>query len=170
MNRNYNCIMVGYGPIEKIEKIQESIDENDLYRDETNAYGFEREPHVTLLYGLYEDVTWDDVKKYLSPLHDYKAMLYNVSSFQNEKFDVLKMDIKSSTMLKTNKLLRDNLPHDELHPEYHPHMTIAYLKPGTGKKYEKNMLDRIIGITPTEFLYSYGNKDKYDKEIHKTLD
>ena len=160
MDRNYNCIMVGYGPIEKIEKIQESIDENDILQ-------LEKEPHITLLYGLYENVTWDDVKKYLSPLEEYKTMLYNISLFENDEFDVLKMDINSDKMIKTNKLLRDNLPHDDLHPEYHPHMTIAYLKAGTGKKYEKNMLDRIIGITPTEFLYSYGNKDT---ETHKTLD
>lgn len=165
--------MIGYDPIDKIISIQNEIDKNDLYYENGDyAYkqGLEKESHVTLLYGLYEDVTWDDVKKYLSPLHDYKAMLYNVSSFQNEKFDVLKMDIKSNAMLKTNKLLRNNLPHDELHSEYHPHMTIAYLKPGCAKKYEQKMLDRIISITPKEYMYSYGNKDKYNKEIHTTLD
>lgn len=170
---NYNCIMIGYEQIDKVLSIQNEIDKNDIYYgndDNASGYGIEKEPHITLLYGLYENVTWDDVKKYLSPLYEYKAMLYNVSSFHNENFDVLKMDIKSDKMVKTNKLLRDNLPHDDLHPEYHPHMTIAYLKPGCAKKYEQKMLDRIIGITPKEFLYSYGNKDKYDKETHKTLD
>ena len=172
MDKSYNCIMIGYEPIEKIQRIQESIDENDLYHgdnNDENEYGLEKESHITLLYGLHENVTCEDVKPYLLPLMEYKAMLYNVSSFSNEKFDVLKSDIKSSAMKKTNKLLRDNLPHDDLHDEYHPHMTIAYLKPGTAKKYEQKMLDKIITITPKEYMFSYGKDGKYDKVKFNTL-
>lgn len=169
---DYNCIMIGYGPIKEIENIQDNIDVNDVYNGEDNndnTYGIEKEPHVTLLYGLATNVTWDDVKEYLLPLNEYSTILYNLSLFENEKFDVLKMDVKSPKMDETNKALRDNLPHDELYPNYHPHLTVAYLKPGKGKKYVKQMLHKIIELTPKEYLYSYGENGKYEKEKYTKL-
>lgn len=166
MEKSYNCIMIGYKPINIINTIQENIDENDLLPGK----GLETESHITLLYGLYNNVSWDDVKSYLMPLSDYKTFVYNVSVFNNEEFDVLKMDINCDNLKKTNKLLRDNLPHDEFYPDYHPHMTIAYLKPNCGAKYAKKMLDKIITIEPIEYIFSYGNDGKYTSEKHSSIE
>lgn len=166
MEKKYNCIMIGYEPIELITKIQESIDPNDLLPEK----GLETEPHVTLLYGLHDTVLWDNVKKYLSPLSDYRSYIYNINYFSNDGFDVLKMDINCDNMQKTNKLLRNNLPHDTFYPNYIPHMTIAYLKPNCGQKYKRDMLSKIIPIEPKEYIFSYGNDGKYTSEKHSSIE
>lgn len=171
---DYNCIMIGYDSIPEIEKIQESLDKDDIYtgteeEEKEGAYGLEKEAHVTLLYGIKPEITWDDIKGYLKPLSEYKAILANLSTFENEEYDVLKIDVKCPKMHDTNKELRDNIDYVETYPDYHPHMTVAYLKKGTGKKYTKDMLDKIIEPKAKYFLYSKAGDDKYKKEKHTSL-
>jgi len=43
-------------------------------------------------------------------------------------------------------------PHTTDYPDYHPHMTIAYVKKGMGKKYAEDLKD--FSITPDKFVYS----------------
>lgn len=168
---DYNCIMIGYDSIPEIEKIQDTIKDSDIFYgiDEEESYGLEKEAHVTLLYGIKPEITWDEVKKYLKPLSEYKAILTNLSLFENEKYDVLKIDVKCPKMHETNKELRDNINYVETYPDYHPHMTVAYLKKGEGKKYTKDMLDKIIEPKAKYFLYSKASDEKYNKEKHTEL-
>lgn len=96
--------------------------------------GVEDRPHVTVLYGIHSDKANDTQKA----LRDQKAVtlhLKHASIFSNPEHDVLKMDVHSPELHKLNAHLKDHLQHTETHPEYKPHATIAYLKPGEGKKY-----------------------------------
>ena len=66
--------------------------------------------------------------------------------FTNDDYDVVKIDVSGSELHQLNKKLQV-LPHTNNYPKYQPHVTIAYVKKGQGKKY--------VGIA--EFK---------DKEIH----
>ena len=43
---------------------------------------------------------------------------------------------------------------DNAYPEYKPHITIAYVKEGTGSKY-KRTLAMPVEFVPTKLVYSY---------------
>ena len=62
-------------------------------------------------------------------------------------------------------MFEDNFENTQTFPEYHPHMTLAYVKPGTGKKYVSN-LDEPFEVTFTKGVYSWHEKDE-DGEIIK---
>lgn len=172
--REYACIMLDYNMPEFIKKIQKEIPEEELYFGEEGEkpsdYGIESDAHITILYGLNLDVKFDDIKEHLFPIKDYKTILVNVSSFNNEKFDVLKAEVKCPKATESNKSIKENFDTHDTFKAYNPHMTIAYLKKGFAKKYEKKMLDKIETLTPTNFNYSYidgkgNNKNEIAKDI-----
>lgn len=130
----YGCVMLYTDFPSQIIKLQDTIDPNDV-----QSPGIEHEPHCTLLYGLHAGVTIDQVE---SIVHDFKfsdLKAFNPSLFENPEFDVFKYDIGYPTrggsfLHQCNERLK-KLPHTSSYPDYHPHMTIAYLQPGKGKKY-----------------------------------
>jgi 2'-5' RNA ligase len=149
----YGCAML-YFDFPEINKVHEAIDPNDLYEEEEDrTYGIEEEPHTTLLYGLHEEVSTEDVKTIVDKFEFGTCKIYNASLFENEKYDVLKFDVKGENLKECNKEL-SKLPHTTNFPDYHPHMTIAYLKPGKGKKYTEILKDQEFELMPTYAIYS----------------
>lgn len=171
--RDYACIMLDYEQPEFIKEIQKSIPEEEVYfgeneeEKEKNMYGIEDEAHITICYGLENEVKFEDFKKYLFPLSNYKTILVNISTFKNEKFDVLKVDARCPKAAESNKSIMDNFEVHTDFKEFHPHMTIAYMKKGFADKYTKDMLDKIDTLIPTDFNYSYTEKGEDKNEFHK---
>ena len=158
----YGCAML-YFNFPEIDKIQNAINPTHLYIEDTNGgYGFEDEPHTTFLYGLHNNVSVDDVKGILSQFIYGECKAFNPSLFENEKFDVLKFDVNGPNLHETNTEL-SKLPHTTSYPEYHPHLTIAYLKPGMGKQYietlNKNKANE-FRLVPQYAIYSEPNGTK----------
>lgn len=135
---DYGCVMVDLNVDKNTWKdFQDKVDDDDIYHEEGNAgYGREMEPHVTILYGIHADVPDKEVEDMIDAITKPTIELQKVSSFDNEKFDVLKFDIESEDLNRLNKLFKE-LPHTSTYPDYHPHATICYLKPGLAKKYIK---------------------------------
>lgn len=157
---SYGCIM-GYfnDDVNNLYKEYFTIDEDDIYNNEEDEYGLEIEPHVTLLYGLHEDVIEDEVIMLLQLFKELEVSFDSISLFENEKFDVLKWDIGAEKLSIINDILKKQFDHTETFPDYHPHCTIAYLKPGTGKKYITEINDPIT--KPIEhYVYSMANGKK----------
>lgn len=167
---DYGCVMLYCDFPESVIKLQDVINPEDLFKAEDNGgYGIETEAHCTLLYGLHEEVTVDEVNDVLldTIFSDLKAT--GPTLFENEKFDVLKYDVTYPTrggafLHKANEALKQ-FPHTSTFPDYHPHMTIAYLKPGLGKKYVTLFKDKGLGefITKPDYaVYSQtdGTKTK----------
>lgn len=154
------CVML-YFDFPQMNKIHDGIDSNDLYEEEGDrTFGLEDEPHCTLLYGLEDVVTVEQVKEILDQHVFGTCKVYNASLFEND-YDVLKFDVKGDSLHACNEALTE-LPYNNQYPDYHPHMTIAYLKKGTGKKYCDRMDGHEYELVPTHAVFSQpdGTKTK----------
>lgn len=173
--REYACIMLDYEQPDFIKDIQKQITDEELYLGETeeekktNEYGMEHDCHITICYGLPLDTKFSDIEPYLFPLSEYKTILVNVSIFENDKYDVLKVSAKCPKAKESNSNIRKNFDVKNDYPDFNAHMTIAYMKKGCAKKYTKEILDRIPTIVPHKFNHSYAIDGKNKNETHKEL-
>jgi len=156
----FGCSMLHFD-FPQIKIIQDEISEDDLYEEKG---GLETEPHVTLLYGLHSDDIDDQEVLDISSKGIHSMGLGNVSLFQNKDFEVLKFDVEAPFLYAINKELT-KLPHTTDYPDYHPHCTIAYLKPGTGKKYTKFLKGRVFEVFPTKVVYSKPDGTKLEERF-----
>ncbi|MFA5586883.1 MAG: 2'-5' RNA ligase family protein [Saccharofermentanales bacterium] len=131
------------------------IDKDDVYDKE--GYGYENEPHITLLYGFLPSITEDDVKDKLLGIPKPVIVLKNISIFQGTEYDVVKFDIENNLLHELNSTLNE-LPNENEYPVYHPHMTICYVKAGRGSKYIQK-IDDVIVIKPNKIIYSIPTKN-----------
>jgi 2'-5' RNA ligase len=169
----FGCSMV-YFSFPEIFKIQDAINPDDL-----NETGLEDEPHVTLLYGIHDGgdhkelnkETLDKVLDYSKPALSQPIILKKVSAFENENQDVLIFDVeKKDELVNANKNL-SSLPNSNQFPDYHPHCTIAYLKPGTAKKYIDKFKDiKDIEVKPSKIVYSRPSGEKITQESNVAID
>jgi len=150
----FGCVMI-YLEFPDFEDIQSKIDKKDIYTDPDDpSFGLESNPHVTLLYGLHEEVTDKQVEDIVTKYKFSNVKIKNISCFENENFDVLKFDsVKHKPMVDCNIEL-SKLPNTNEYPDFNPHLTVAYLKPKTGKKYVDMFKDLKFELKPTKIVYS----------------
>lgn len=164
----YGCVML-YFDFPQLFKIQDGIDPNDIYEvEDDNSFGLENEPHVTLLFGLHKEVTDEDVRKILKK-HTFGDITVNqLSFFDNPDYDVLKFDVKGKSLYDVNSDLK-KFPHTTDYPNYHPHLTVGYLKNGKGKKWVDKLKTERIVLTPKYVTYSKptGKKTKFKINLSK---
>ena len=137
-------------------KITSIIRPEDIY--EEPGYGIETDAHTTILYGFHDEVTSEDcfaLFKENMPLEPIKIGVKGISTFSNPKFDVVKFDVNSEELTKLNGIMRQ-LPHDDKFPDYHPHITIAYVKRGEGSKYIKQF-EKERKLVGNELVYTWKN-------------
>ena len=131
----YGCVMIET-PFDNWSEITSIIDVQDLYNEPgDNPYGIQNNPHLTLLYGLHKEVTPEMVESALDGFKGSKININGVGIFENEKFDVVKLNVDptGSLLVMHDKLCE--FPHTSYYPVYEPHITIGYVKKGLGKKY-----------------------------------
>ncbi|MFA5068041.1 MAG: 2'-5' RNA ligase family protein [Candidatus Izemoplasmatales bacterium] len=156
IKKEFGCLMLTL-PIKNWDAIYKNIKKNDLYN--LPGFGLETEPHVTVLFGfLDKKQTGEEIEKVVKDFSHNKSKIKlkinSISIFENPDFDVLKFDVSSEDLTKLNKLLRDKFEYKNDYPDYKPHITIAYLKSGFGKKYTKELL-KPINVSSSTFKYSY---------------
>jgi len=163
---DYGCAMLYFSDYD-LKPIYSQIEPEDLYV-EGDGFGLETEPHCTLLYGLHGDVTLKQVEDVLDKYTYYTCKAHNLSLFENEKYDVLKYDIKGDNLSETNEDLKQ-YPFTTDYPNYHPHMTVEYLKPGMGKKYVEKLGKEYseLWMEPQYAVYSQpdGTKNKINVRV-----
>ena len=163
-DKKYAFLMISFDTPEFVKDLQNKIPEDELYTDDNSPhdYGLEKETHVTLVPCLDNDTKINDIKKYLKEISRYKTILTNISLFKNDDYDVLKCDAQSVLLKDTNKNITEEFPTHSEFKDYHPHLTIAYLKSGMGDKYVKDYLMPLVILEPKSFLYSfYDNKGNF---------
>jgi 2'-5' RNA ligase len=157
--RSYSCLMLDCKFLANhLAEIQSHIDPDDVYDDEL-GHGLENEPHITVLYGLHTQQASDVFGKI--EFKPCQFTIKGISSFNNEKYDVLKFDIESKDLRKYNKQLCDLLPYTNKYTDYKIHSTIAYLRLGMAKKY-KSLKCNLKGkpLTSDTFMFSTAMSDK----------
>ena len=112
------------------------IKPEDIFDNDENEYGLEIEPHVTVLYGLTDaEIDEDEVIRLLAMTKCPTVNFVGVSTFKNDKYDVVKWDVESDELNLLNKIVTSIFPYKSNFPDYHAHCTIAYCKVGTGDAY-----------------------------------
>jgi len=160
---DFGAIML-YFPVPKEfwDKIQSRIEDDEL-ASEKDENGDEKKGrqdietcHITLLYGVHEDVKDSDVEKLLTDVSKIKIKLQKVSAFENDDVDVLKFDVEGKELFDWNKKLK-KLPHTNQYKDFKPHLTIAYL--------EKGFLDddKLKNLSDDEALEVEADKIVYSK-------
>lgn len=128
-------------PIKEANKIRafaKNIPDSEIYTvPDDPSYGREDEPHITVKYGLKTN-TPKDIVPIIKGHPPITAKMGKVSIFENDKYDVVKVEVDSPELRALNKKIEQkaeiSLPKGETF-DYLPHATIAYVQPGQGKKY-----------------------------------
>lgn len=157
----YGCVMAFTGFFDEFISIQNVISDKDLHEG-----GKEKEPHVTLLYGLHSDeINKEEIFKGIKEIDlKFLKLQGNLNIFEGENFDVLYFEIELDEKLREAHDFLKKFPHTNKFKDYKPHMTVAYLKPGLGKEYIK-MFKGFNNEKPIEisrFVYSLPSGAKLD--------
>lgn len=157
---DYGCVMVEV-PVSNWDEICSSIDKEDIYEEEGKNYGIQKNPHLTLLYPVINNVEFYEVKRILDKvIYDkINIKIEGIDIFTNDKFDVIKFNVKCDNYLsKIHRELKSNIPNDDKYEVYKPHITIGYVKSGTGNKYINK--DYNFNLVVNTILYT--NLDRED--------
>ena len=157
---SYGCLMLEY-PIQNWDKVGKFIDTNDLYKDQ-DGFVKKTNPHVIVLHGFHDDVNLDSIQEALYQTNPTAAPIEihvdDVSCFEGKDYDVVKFSVISPQLTELNEALA-KLPHTSDFPEYKPHITLAYVKPGKGKKYAKKLKNG-MKFNSNNFKFKSANGDK----------
>lgn len=139
----YSCVMINL-PEELSQEIiawgRLQVKDEDVFVDEKGGCGREEEPHVTVLYGLLDEKPSDMLLQVFEHTAPFDIKLGPCSLFRNGEYDVLKMEVISPFLHALNRNVCSVVAYENDYPDYKPHVTIAYVKPGTA--------DRLEGATP----------------------
>jgi 2'-5' RNA ligase len=133
ISRDFSCITCPF-PWDIANEIrdweQKNIPVEDLIND-----GYEKDIHVTVKYGLHNHDPYEirPIIRNFKPIH---IILGEISIFENEGQDVVKISVDSPDLVKLNKIICESFDHTNTYSEYVPHCTLAYVKSGLGKKYK----------------------------------
>ena len=142
---------VPLGLAKEVAKLSKTIPDEDLADD-----GREDEPHITVKFGLTTNDP-DEVREVLQDAEPFEITIGDISTFRSDEYDVVKLDIKSPGIRKLNKTVA-KLDHHDTHPQYRPHITLAYVKKGRGKKYTGSNKLSGRSFTATEITFSDKNR------------
>jgi len=134
-------------------QLHEQIDPQDIV-------SLERDPHVTLIGGI-KDADWSTMRDLMEGMKPGSIMLGEPNVFELPDYDVLKLPVLYTGGLKSmHEFLRANTSNVQKFPDYHPHLTVAYLKKGTGRKYLQMQLPEVLkGMVPIRtMVYSKQNR------------
>lgn len=151
-----------------MRKMAAQIPDSDLVAEEGSSYGGksasdgrENEPHVTVFYGLHFQSPSKRMRAAIAAFGPITLTLGKTSLFSNKDADVLKVDVTSPDLRRLHSLIGRLAPTHQTFPTYIPHATIAYLKPGRGKKYagERALAGMKLNFDSVLFSGKKGHKE-----------
>jgi 2'-5' RNA ligase len=158
----FGCVMLEV-PVSNWDEITSSIDPNDIYTDEDKP-GISKDPHITLLYGYDNSIIPEMVENILKNFikEPIEVEIEGIGLFENKTFDVVKFNIKKSEILQKLYDELSKLPNSNKFKNFTPHITIAYVKKGTGKKYVREYKHK---VTVDTICYSMTNGEEIKFEV-----
>ena len=139
------------------------IPREDLCQEEGDR-GLETEIHCTLKYGINSpDVA--PVRTVLRGEPPIKVRLGKVSVFpatDGHEFDVVKIDVDSPDLHRLNAKIAAACAHTDRFKTYKPHVTIAYVLPGRGKRYagDTSFVGREFAVDEVMFSNQPGERTR----------
>jgi 2'-5' RNA ligase len=160
----YGCVMLQLN-ISNWDELTGEIDPEDIYKPEDPSKGIESNPHVTLLYGLHEEVTTDQVRSVFENYHEnIHVEIDGVGCFEDPDYDVVKLNVVPDGAIQHIHDRLCELPHSDDYDTYQPHITIAFVKKGKGKKYANPKYKYTVkNIGKIKFTNPKGEKIYFDK-------
>ncbi len=161
--KNYGCLMLGTN-FKNWNDCLKLVPDDMVYDDEKKKFGKETKPHITILFGF--DIPTTDKNKLKDLILNetnnkpIELKIVGLSYFETPKFDVLKFDIESEDLIKLNKVCTDNFDYSSDFPNYHPHMTISYVKKGLMDDKFKYKFEKPFILNSDKFLYSSKSNDE----------
>lgn len=144
-------------PLDRVANLSKIIDASDLAGD-----GIEAEPHITVKYGLHTNNP-DEIAESVKEFGVVNVCLGKISVFPAKEtgdFDVVKIDVISNDIHRLNKLIANSFETTDTHPEYKPHITVAYVKPGRGKKYSGSWDGEGLECSFSRMIFSNQDRNK----------
>ena len=164
-SKDYGCI---YLPVHsfRVKMFHLLIDKNHL-----STKGIEEDPHITVRYGI----TCDDAKKVENAVEHYGVLNVKFGEaccFENEDYDVVYLKVDCEELNGLHDLL-GKFGLADIHHEYKPHMTLAYVQKGHGKicadrinKYmEDNLIENINDCDYSYVIFETHNGDKHNIKL-----
>jgi len=142
---------------------QNIITDDMLFFDpqEPDDYGREKDPHVTIKFGLTESYPSEEIAEFIRGTKPFFIRITGMDIFSNPKFDVVKMNVEGEELTRLRQIF-DRLPNVDEHKIYHPHMTLAYVLPGQGKRFQNRSVGKFARISIPRIVYSdRGRKHSY---------
>lgn len=163
-DRGYGCVMLFAHVPDWHKLVRRLVREEDIYEAPDDDYGFEDNPHITLLWGIHDDAIIDKsiIYNMIAEIPTLKFSVNEINIFSNDDspYDVVKFDIKpTKKLLDLREQFESDLPNTQTFPDYNPHMTIAYVKKGMGAKYRR-ILKKALKFKFTQGVYSDPNYRK----------
>jgi 2'-5' RNA ligase len=153
----YGCLMLQAKVKDWEDYHTAGIDEEDIHiKPHDKSFGLETEPHVSVVFGLHEDQVDEETMQSVMKqnLRPFTSRVDEVDVFEGDEYDVVKYNIPMSDELQKYRDLFMKFPNTQTHKDYLPHMTIAYVKPGMGKKYKRKLREP-FDVTFTNGVYSF---------------
>ena len=126
--------------------------------------GREAAPHVTLLYGITEDesTALPKLRRALKGFGQVRIRLGRVGMFEvpSKGFDVVKVDVVSEDLQRLRKKIEATVQYETDFPDYQPHVTIAYVQPGSAKRFvgDATLTGAAAAFTSLTFCTQGGNR------------
>jgi 2'-5' RNA ligase len=167
----YGCVMVEV-PVKNWKEITSYIDPEDIYTGGDDTHGIQENPHVTILYGTHKEVTPEMIKSVFDNFTDnINIVVDGIDIFENEDYDVVKFNVKPDGALKYLHDELSNFPNSNSFPDYKPHITICYVKKGTGKKYVKPEYKyEVKNVNKITYSMPNGKKVYFDYNINESVE
>lgn len=171
-DEGWGCAML-YANVPDWKKLTRRIvRKEDLYEAPDDDYGFDDNPHITLLWGIHNDEIIDKgiIHNMLQEIPRMKLKTRKIEIFPGDEtkfYDVVKFTIEpTDKLLEIRKQFEEELPNTQTYPDYNPHVTIAYVEKGEGMKYVRE-LERPITFTFDRGVYSEPNYRKAYFDLKK---
>ena len=135
---------------------QNLITDDVIYNNETESFGREFNPHITIMYPLTEDCL-EQLKGFCSTFPESNLVYFSeLSIFKNEEkdYDVLvaKVDDVSGVLTKIHNFCM-KFSNNWEYPYYEPHCTIAYVKKGICDCFDGKPIEDLPPLLINEISY-----------------
>lgn len=137
-----------------IQRFQQEIPEEEIHE-----MGIETDIHITARYGLIEptdapEATLQQLQQALADTPPLRIACGRLNRFQAPDYDVLYIEVLSPDLHRLHRTIGEATRHHDTHPEYTPHITVAYLQPGEAAKYVGDDRFRWLEFSTRELIYS----------------